>query len=211
MSFFCLKNQVTMQSNCICHYCGDIGNGNRCPYQASSSGAAQAAYSSAGAQQTRLAAAYYAQIAQQAIQTSSTSPGSLFGLGYVIHNLETDKTVPLPVEHAGMTVGEIIGHRIWRVTTSGLLQSYVQETIWPPNEPLHASGKVEDHGILGIWAFKTHQRASQNGHEAATSQYLSGGALAIGSVYLWGDVVEHTDGYRAEWAKVRSIDYVLGG
>jgi hypothetical protein len=33
--------------------------------------------------------------------------------------------------------------------------------------------------------------------------------VAIGTVDLWGTVIEHEDGYRAEYAQVQSIDRLL--
>lgn len=32
--------------------------------------------------------------------------------------------------------------------------------------------------------------------------------MCTGTVLLWGDIVEHERGYRAEFAKVRSIDWL---
>jgi hypothetical protein len=32
--------------------------------------------------------------------------------------------------------------------------------------------------------------------------------MCTGTVFLWGDVVEHERGYRAEFARVRSIDWL---
>ena len=34
--------------------------------------------------------------------------------------------------------------------------------------------------------------------------------LAIGTVKLWGEVIEHEKGYRAQYAKLQSIDGVFG-
>lgn len=34
--------------------------------------------------------------------------------------------------------------------------------------------------------------------------------MVIGRVALWGEVIEHEDGYRAEYAKPLTIEYHLG-
>lgn len=34
--------------------------------------------------------------------------------------------------------------------------------------------------------------------------------MAVGTVRLWGEVIEHERGYRAEFAKVHSLDHVFG-
>lgn len=109
-----------------------------------------------------------------------------------------------PLETAPMSVGEFVGWRVWRVRPQDrLLQSYSQDRIWLPGEPMQ--GEPRDHGPEGVWAFKDADRAAQK----VCGIYDSvGPAGALGSVWLWGNVVEHADGYRAEFATVRSIDGV---
>ncbi len=58
----------------------------------------------------------------------------------------------------------------------------------------------------GIHAFKD---AGVAVHDAA-KQYNKGHGVAIGRVALYGEVIEHTLGYRAEYAMVDSIDSVIG-
>jgi len=94
-----------------------------------------------------------------------------------------------------MRVGEIIGYRIWRVD-NGYLKSFSYPISWMPGHPI--SGKPGDHDSAGIWAFKDPHRALHKMLETPDS--------VMGSVYLWGEIVEHADGYRAEFAEVRSIE-----
>lgn len=101
-----------------------------------------------------------------------------------------------PVESAGIKVGEIIAYRIWLIK-DGYLESYSAERIWAPEEKM--SGKPSDNGMDGIWAFKDKGRAIKKMLETSTSS-------VYGSVKLWGKVVEHELGYRAEYAKIISLD-----
>ena len=110
---------------------------------------------------------------------------------------------PPPLETAGITVGELVGWRIWRVRPADrLLMSFSADRIWLPGEPME--GKPSDHGSEGIWVFKDAGRA------AAKLQEL-GCESAIGTVWLWGNVIEHADGYRGEFAEVRSLEGVHRG
>jgi hypothetical protein len=105
---------------------------------------------------------------------------------------------PEPIEDAGISAGEIIGHRAWRVH-NGLLQSMAVDTVWAPNEVMEG---IPDNG-LGVHAFKT--------ASAVLTEYGCHGPVAIGTVLLWGEVIEHELGYRAEFGKVNSIDLLTKG
>jgi hypothetical protein len=103
-----------------------------------------------------------------------------------------------------MIVGELIGWRIWRIKR-GYLISFSLETAWPPDEPM--TGKPNDYNNAGIWAFKDKARAlNKFASDTGRSQ-----SWAFGSVRLWGEVIEHDLGWRAEFARVASIDGVLNG
>ena len=49
----------------------------------------------------------------------------------------------------------------------------------------------------GIWAFKTRLQAL----EMMVAMPFDAEGLCYGQVQLWGRVIEHTEGYRAEWAE----------
>jgi hypothetical protein len=105
-----------------------------------------------------------------------------------------------PLENAGISVGAFIGWRVWKVrATQMLLESYSQPYIWLPGEP--SEGKPSDDGNEGIWAFRSPDDAKRK-FDGARAR------MALGSVWLWGDVIEHADGYRAQFAEVRSLDCV---
>lgn len=105
-----------------------------------------------------------------------------------------------PLESAGVTVGELVGWRVWRLR-NGFLQSFSASYCWFPGYPVH--GSPDDYGEGGIWAFK-------EPHHALYKLNKMGDESVMGSVWLWGDVVEHDIGYRAEFAEIRSIDVVSG-
>lgn len=106
---------------------------------------------------------------------------------------------------------DLIGWRIWRVTASGYLRSLTVDVIWLPGEPMEAA-EVTDHGAAsnGIHVFMERVAALK---EMTTYLDLRGPPIgsnfALGSVLLWGEVVEHERGYRAERAKILSIDDVV--
>lgn len=107
-------------------------------------------------------------------------------------------TPTLPIERADMQVRDLIGYRAWRITTAGYLQSASVATVWFPGTPM--LGEVGDYNGLGIHAYKT--------RTDAMAHIMLGARVALGSVLLWGDVVEHERGFRAARAKILSIDDV---
>jgi hypothetical protein len=93
-------------------------------------------------------------------------------------------------------VGEIIAWRAWQVVKTGgghRLKSVTQKNVWAPDEPMYG---VPGLYYEGIYAAKT--RDAIAGSDYATYN-------VIGEVALWGDVVEHERGYRAQYAKVMSL------
>ena len=102
-----------------------------------------------------------------------------------------------PIEDSGITVGEITGWRMWNIKGEWL-EAYSAGHIWAPDENME--GKVPDHGYEGIWSFKDKRMAIKKMMELTPTAY--------GSIKMWGKVVEHEIGYRAEFAKIVSIDGV---
>jgi hypothetical protein len=117
----------------------------------------------------------------------------------------------------GIRVGEILGWRWWYV--DGLLKSPYMDCTWFPEEPMEGdvTGGV---GSFGVYVMKDRAIAAL---QADKSLWLSSDALwvwnnwrhrlrpprtAYGSVRIWGEVIEHAAGYRAEFARVVSIDGV---
>jgi hypothetical protein len=109
------------------------------------------------------------------------------------------------LKHEGVRAGEIIAYRAWRVMVPSwgerpdyrLHSVYKQEYVWDPEQP--ASGDVRFHGIYSFKRVITCRE--QYGYS------LSGDRLVFGSVKIWGEIVEHEDGYRSEFARIASLDY----
>lgn len=130
---------------------------------------------------------------------------------------------PLP---RSFSAGEFIGHRAWIVRgldyIPGLdylygerlwLQSFVMVYPWRPGEPVcdtsYDSRKhIEEQNMVGVWAFKN--------HDDLLSDFISGWTgveypIVVGTAWMWGTVIEHTKGYRAQYSTVRSLDKIYAG
>jgi hypothetical protein len=92
----------------------------------------------------------------------------------------------------------IIAWRAWKIGSVGartLLKSVVVDVLWPSCEPLMAEDLPPVGSVTrgpGIYATKTKEDA----HRAMTGWSCS----VYGTVALWGHVVEHQLGYRAQYA-----------
>jgi len=103
---------------------------------------------------------------------------------------------------------DLIGWRIWRVTSLGYLQAITADSIYMPGVAMVAHTEIGDaqSTASGVHAFKDFAGVAK---ESDDYRKQVGGAYAIGTVQLWGEVVEHERGYRAERAMIRSIDGVV--
>jgi hypothetical protein len=110
------------------------------------------------------------------------------------------------LRHEGIRVGEIIAYRAWRVFeprwwwkgNDRLHSVYVQHYVWDPDEP--ASGDVRTHGI---YSFRNMVRSK----EEYSYPLSDNGLLLFGKIKIWGELVEHENGYRSQFAKLLSLDY----
>lgn len=101
------------------------------------------------------------------------------------------------VKYEGIRTGEIVAFRAWRLK-AGLLQSMAAETLWGPDEPM--AGEVKS---LGVHAFK---------RQADACNYAASyppNPIVIGRIQLWGEVVEHEHGYRAEFGRPYAFDFMM--
>lgn len=184
-----------------CHFCPKID----CPGDLSCvavhrCAAVRLADQQPAARQRLMAMQQYAAAGTQATQQQANTlanawvlmPGSSGGSGGSYAG-EVMPSQPLP--SAGMKVEDLIGWRVWRVK-NGHLWSYFQDYVWMPGEV--SEGIPGDHDHAGIWAFKDKRRAFQKALDGQAS-------YVWGSVLLWGQVVEHADGYRASKARIVSI------
>ncbi len=106
------------------------------------------------------------------------------------------------IEDAGIRAGEIIAYRAWILRPGLSLNSIAHEYRWTPKGVEHES-HVEPYWGRGIYAFKSLELVKQ---EYNTSIILN--TLVYGEVALWGEVIEHDFGYRAEYAKIIRITEV---
>lgn len=99
---------------------------------------------------------------------------------------------PLPVE---IKAGELVAWRIWLMKADGTLTSTAVDTVWEEGKVIE--GNV-DAGV-GVHAWKTEAQAR------AFADSYRGMSLAIGSIELWGQVIEHDEGYRAQYGQIKEI------
>jgi hypothetical protein len=187
-------------------------NGN--PFAAAGQGNPGAIQARFLAQQNTYNAAFSAAaVAQQAASLAAfagagigASLGRLLGSGLLGTGLQLPAAAPAPaptsfanLPNDGIEVGEIIAWRCWRLIGRGLLQSTAFNHVWPPDRPM--TGKI-DHDYAGVHAWKEREDAR------IMFEHGMAGAGAWGAVALWGELVEHERGFRAENACVVAIEAV---
>jgi len=101
-------------------------------------------------------------------------------------------------------ISPIIGHRVWRWDAAGLRS--LNGKRWSPRQPVAAkcgAGNAHDaHDpphfdcTCGVYAAKSREHLHQLGYE---------GRGIRGEVHLWGTVVEHELGWRAQFAYPKSL------
>jgi len=104
---------------------------------------------------------------------------------------------PFLIERGDPQLGEIIAWRCWRVTSTGFLCSVFRSTVWnwktdSKGNGAQMTGNV-DQERGGVYAWKTRAQAMR---------YAPAQPIVIGQVRLWGEVVEHQRGYRAQFARI---------
>lgn len=144
-----------------------------------------------------------------------------------------------PIPNEGIRAGELTGYRLWWVVNDGgkdWLCSFAHRQLWTPgeimvgdtNDILAHDPIGGDHLYAGVYAFNDTYYLAREAAEAEKElrktgdEWKSMAALrrwhpysetrrfAVGTVKMWGDVVEHKRGYRAQFARVQSIDDVCG-
>ena len=100
--------------------------------------------------------------------------------------------------------GEIIGWRFWKLC-NGLLHSVIVSYTWHPGVFERSSSKQRRFKNPGYHAFRDKEQA-----EREALMYGCWWPAVIGSVAMWGEVIEHEQGWRSEYAAVRSIIKITG-
>jgi len=125
------------------------------------------------------------------------------------HRTETlfitgDKTRDAALGEPRIKAGEIIGWRFWGLRY-GFLHSLIASHVWRPGVLERASCNECGPHNLGYHAFKDREQA-----ELYAPRRICDWVVVIGSVAMWGEVIEHQYGWRSEYASVRSIIGIAG-
>jgi len=119
------------------------------------------------------------------------------------------KSVPKSsLKSEGIRAGEIIAFRCWMISGESrprLLSVYMSH-IWEPDVPMTmTAGTLTtpqiDHTMYGVHAFKS------PGLLFDEYYFLKKKSAIFGTVALWGDVVEHEKGYRAQYGRINTLDF----
>jgi hypothetical protein len=116
-----------------------------------------------------------------------------------------NKTRDAALGEPRIRAGEIIGWRVWNLC-NGLLQSVFVSHTWHPGVFERSCAKRCGYHNPGYHAFRDREQAER---QAYTFGY-KGWPSVIGSVAMWGEVIEHQHGWRSEYAAVRSITKITG-
>lgn len=100
------------------------------------------------------------------------------------------------VEQLDPQLLDLTAYRVWRIKDSYLISTATNK-IWLPNQIMEGDVQAQ----MGVYAYKTLLDAIEH----------SSTGFAIGSVRLWGDTIEHENGYRASSARIIEIIAVLVG
>jgi hypothetical protein len=152
----------------------------------------------------------------------------------IIYPIHDPKPTPPTIPYAGVRAGELIGHRMWMVLHDLELCSLAHHFIWEPNATIEGDvDKVVEDGwgsglfpiYGGTYSYNSPNYIVESGDldgmnpskfptpitfDAFFAQWHMLHAIAIGTIKMWGEVVEHEKGYRAQYAKLQAIDQVIG-
>jgi hypothetical protein len=115
-----------------------------------------------------------------------------------------NKTRDAALGEPRIRAGEIIGWRFWKLH-DGLLRSVFIPYTWHPGVFERSSSKQGGFKNPGYHAFSDKEQAEC---QASTHAYWA--PSVIGSVAMWGEVIEHEHGWRSEYAAVHSIINITG-
>jgi hypothetical protein len=113
-----------------------------------------------------------------------------------------NKTRDAALGESRIRAGEIIGWRFWKLCNGLLYSVYIPYT-WRPGVFERSEDKKGGCRNFGYHAFRDKEQA-----EREASAHWS--PIVIGSVAMWGEVIEHQHGWRSEYAAVRSIIKITG-
>lgn len=143
------------------------------------------------------------------VGAGSTNLGTCWPVAFAANaTISTGSPMLGAVEDAGVRAGEIIAYRAWRLVGDELRSMFWPYT-WVPKEVNRADDVASD-SPCGFYAFKQLAEARKQYGDVGPV-YEPGERTVFGSVKLWGTVIEHSKGYRAEFAKINTLDEVTNG
>jgi hypothetical protein len=104
---------------------------------------------------------------------------------------------------APLLLEPVLGWRVWRLTRSrhGLrLQALATPDTWPPNEAEAARCFVSDHPGAPLVECTCGYHAASSVDALMGAGMLGRGVAVLGAIAMWGTVIEHAHGARAEFA-----------
>jgi hypothetical protein len=112
-----------------------------------------------------------------------------------------NKTRDAALGEPRIRAGEIIGWRFWKLC-NGLLHSVVVPYTWYPGVFERSGSKQR-----GYYNYNAGYHAYRDKEQAEREALMIGcwWPAVIGSVAMWGEVIEHEHGWRSEYAAVRSL------
>lgn len=121
---------------------------------------------------------------------------------------------PKSLEDGGIRVGEIVGWRCWRVEDGKLRSMFIGpgltshlkwplKYIWEPDKPMDGD-PTDYYGLAGVYAYKDRGMNGEMSYVVSSGKVESELTL-YGEVSLWGNVVEHEHGYRAQFGRPKSL------
>jgi hypothetical protein len=98
-------------------------------------------------------------------------------------------------------IGEITAWRVWGIDPAGGYRSCANQYCrWAIGTIMEGDPAVL---AFGVHAWKTRTAALSYGRD-----WFAGKAFAIGQVALWGEIIEHERGYRAQFATMTSVEHI---
>lgn len=129
---------------------------------------------------------------------------TLYGYAYPDNRADKRRAhACIPCE--GIRAGEIIAYRVWDIRDE-ILEAIASHFQWLPNTPVDGDVRAGQ----GVHCFKTMASARRKAESMELCLGIIRVPLAVGSVEIWGEIVEHEHGYRAQYASIRSIDDIVG-
>jgi len=107
---------------------------------------------------------------------------------------------PLPVE---IKAGELMAWRCWRIDKGEILSVFMGSK-WEEGATIAAHLKPSANGH-GVHAWKTEAQARDYAKTIPYNRDCPCDEVAIGTVELWGEVIEHEQGYRAQFGQIKEI------